>query len=203
MRLYIAYSSQDTKLAERVELALLADNHEVFRDRTSLRPGDGYDSHFREAIQRADMLIFLISPASIRQGCYALTELGYAQERWPHPKDHVLPVMIAPVPAEDVPAYLQAVTILNPQGSAAAEVAQAVRARQHSGPVVEEGWLPSLKAIVWILLGSALLAAGLATLFSFVYRRITIDLAMAVLFLVAGLCGALIVRSVWNRWRSS
>jgi TIR domain-containing protein len=203
MRLYIAYSSQDTKLAERVQLALLADNHEVFRDRTSLLPGDGYDSRFREAIDRADMMIFLISPSSVRQGCYALTELGYARERWPHPKDHVLPVMIAPVPAAELPTYLQAVTILNPEGSIAAEVAQAIRTRQHASPVINDGWLPSLKSLTWILLCSALLGAGLATVFSFVYRRVAMDLSMALLFLIAGLCGVLIVRSVWNRLLSS
>ncbi|HKU13579.1 MAG TPA: toll/interleukin-1 receptor domain-containing protein [Steroidobacteraceae bacterium] len=205
MRLYIAYSSQDTKVAERVQLALLADNHEVFRDRTELLPGDHYDGRFREALSRADMLIFLISPASVRQGCYALTELGYARERWPHPKDHVLPVIIAPVPAADIPAYLQAVTILNPKGSVAAEVAQAIRARtrQHTSAVVKEGLLPSLKSMLGILLCSALLAAGLATAFSFVYRRVTMDPSMALLFLIAGLCGVLIVRGIWNRVRSS
>ena len=205
MRLYIAYSSQDTKLAERVQLALLADNHEVFRDRTSLVAGDNYDGRFREAIGAADMMIFLISPASVRQGCYALTELGYARERWPHPKDHVLPVMIAPVPAADMPTYLQAVTILNPKGSVAAEVAQAVRARagKRASRVGNTGLLPSLKSMLWILLCSALLAAGLATVFSFVYRRVTMDLSMALLFLAAGLCGVLLVRGVWNRLRSS
>lgn len=199
MRLYIAYSSQDTKIAEQVQLALLADNHNVFRDHTSLRPGDDFDSRFREAIRAADVVIFLISPSSVRQGCYALTELGYARERWPHPHGHVLPVMIAPVPSADIPAYLQAVTILEPSGNVAAEVAQAIRARHDAGPHEGDGVLPSLKSMVWILLCSTLVAAGLATLFSFSYRRISIDLSMAVLFLIAGLCGVLIVRGLWRR----
>jgi len=203
MRLYIAYSSQDTKIAEQVQLALLADNHTVFRDHTSLKPGDNFDSRFREAIHATDMMIFLISPSSVRHGCYALTELGYARERWPHPKDHLLPVMIAPVPPADLPAYLQAVTILEPQGNVAAEVAQAIRVRQHVSTQVADGVLPSLKSTMWILLSSVLVAAGLGTVFSFAYRRITIDLPMALLFLVAALCAVLIVRGIWHRLRSS
>jgi hypothetical protein len=203
MRLYIAYSSRDTKVAEQVELALLADNHKVFRDHTSLKAGDNYDGRFREALSDADMMIFLISPSSVRQGCYALTELGYARERWPHPKERVLPVMISPVPTAELPAYLQAVTILEPEGNVAAEVAQAVRARRGISTGVTDGVLPSLKSMVAILLFSALVAAGLGTAFSFTYRRITIDLSMALLFLIAGLCGVLIVRALWRRLRSS
>ncbi len=52
-----------------------------------------------------------------------------------------------------------------------------------------------------ILVASALVAAGLATLFSFAYRRIAIDLSMALLFLIAALCGVLIVRGLWLRLR--
>jgi hypothetical protein len=40
----------------------------------------------------------------------------------------VLPVMIQPTPSESVPAYLKAVTILEPSGNIAAEVADAVKA---------------------------------------------------------------------------
>lgn len=202
MRLYIAYSGQDTRVAEQVELALLADNHKVFRDHTSLKAGDNYDSLFREALRDADMMVFLISPSSVRQGCYALTELGYARERWPHPAGRVLPVMISPVPTAELPTYLQAVTILEPKGNVAAEVAQAVRARRHASADVADGALPSLRSMAWILLCGVLVAAGLATLFSFTYRRITIDLPMALLFLIAAVCGVLMVRTVWRRLRS-
>ena len=202
MRLYIAYSSQDTKIAEQVQLALLADHHKVFRDHTALTAGDDFDSRFREAISDTDLMIFLISPSSVRQGSYALTELGYARERWPHPKDHVLPVMVAPVPVPELPAYLQAVTILEPQGNIAAEVAQAVRARQHNGTEDPGKVLPSLRSLLSILVATALVATGFATLFSYAYRRIPIDLSIALLFLVAALCSVLIVRSAWHRWRS-
>jgi hypothetical protein len=186
MRLYIAYSSKDKEVAEQIQLALLSDGQ-----------------HFRKAIGEADMVIFLISAASVHQGCYALTELRYARERWPHPGDHVLPVKVAPVSFDEIPAYLRAVTVLEPEGNVAAEVAQALRARQHSGTRDSSTVRPSLKSLSSVLLYSVLVATGFGTLFSFVYRRITIDLPMALLFLVAALCVVLVVRGLWHRVRSS
>ena len=127
MRLYIAYASEDLSTAEQVHLALLGDNHQVFFDRGSLQAGDNFDRRFRDAIDATDMMIFLVSSSSLQPGCYALTELDYARRRWPHPQDHLLPVIVRPVELSTVPAYLRAVTILEPRGSIAAEVAQAVR----------------------------------------------------------------------------
>ena len=64
-----------------------------------------------------------ISPHAIEPGSYTLTELRMAQERWPHPGRRVLPVMLEPTEIERVPAYLRAVTIFQPAGNVAAELA--------------------------------------------------------------------------------
>ena len=69
-----------------------------------------------------DLFVFLITPASVRQGAYTLTELRNARERWAHPREHVLPVQLEPTLPE-IPAYLRGVTIFEPEGNAAAEVA--------------------------------------------------------------------------------
>jgi hypothetical protein len=47
--------------------------------------------------------------------------MGIAKKRWRHPGGHVLPVMVAPTPKEAIPAYLRAVTILEPRGDVVAK----------------------------------------------------------------------------------
>src|SRR5699024_2882576 len=73
-----------------------------------------------------DFMVFLISPESVTRGRYTLSELAFAKTKWPNPSNRVLPVMMAPTPLDQVPTYLKAVTILEPQGSAAAETRAAV-----------------------------------------------------------------------------
>ena len=71
-------------------------------------------------------MIFLISPHSIRSRSYTLTELKLAQQKWRHPKNRLLPVMLKETPIDSIPAYLRSVTILEPMGNVSAEVAYAV-----------------------------------------------------------------------------
>jgi tetratricopeptide (TPR) repeat protein len=123
---FLSYSSEQADAATRIELSLKEDGHEVFRDRSSLPPGEGFDSRIRAALEESDLLIFLISRASVSAGRYTLTELKFAEQKWGHPAGHVLPVQVEPVPKDAIPPYLTAVTILAPQGNLAAEVAAAV-----------------------------------------------------------------------------
>jgi TIR domain len=202
MRLYIAYASEDVTTAEQIHLALLSDRHDVFFDRGSLRPGDDFDRRFRDAINAADMMIFLVSPSSVRQGCYALTELDYARRRWPHPQNRLLPVVVEPIDLSTLPAYLKAVTILEPRGSVAAEVAQAVRSRKESAPDSRATSSLSLSALTSSAVGSALLAITLGTLFSRLYPRVEVDLPVAMLFLIVAVSIVFGVRALWRVLRS-
>lgn len=111
-------------------MALEGDGHEVFFDRTDLAGGENYHSVIRENIEGAGLVVFLITPDSVREGSYALSELRIARERWPHPKGHVLPVLLEPTAMEEIPAYLRGVTILEPEGVVAAEVAAEVASRR-------------------------------------------------------------------------
>jgi hypothetical protein len=129
VRIFISYSSKYQAICDRLQLALEADGrHEVFVDRTELTPGRPFDETLRKGIEDCDLLIFLISPESVASGSYALSELGMAKKRWRHPGGHVLPVKVAPTPKEAIPAYLRAVTILEPQGDVVAETVAAVDA---------------------------------------------------------------------------
>ncbi len=60
------------------------------------------------------------------EGRYTLTELKFAEEKWPSPVGRVLPVAVRPTEKAAIPAYLRAMVILRPRGSVAAEVVAAV-----------------------------------------------------------------------------
>jgi TIR domain len=123
---FLSYSSEQADTASRIELSLREDGHSVFRDRSSLPPGEGFDARIRAAVDESDVFVFLISRESVSPSRYTLTELKFAEEKWGNPSGRVLPVMVEPVPGESIPAFLRAVTILKPQGNLTAEVAAAV-----------------------------------------------------------------------------
>jgi formylglycine-generating enzyme required for sulfatase activity len=126
MKIFLSYASGDRSLAEPILFALRAQDHEVFFDRSDLPPGEEFHARIRQAIEASDLLIFLMSPDSVGEDKYTLSELEIAQKRWAHPAGKVLPVMLRPIALDAVPAYLKAVTILDPAGNVAASVADAV-----------------------------------------------------------------------------
>jgi hypothetical protein len=113
-------------VAEEIAFALKERGHSVFFDRDQLPPGASYHTRIKREAERSDLIIFLISPESVESGSYTLTELGYVRRRFGHPAGRVLPVIVAPTPLEQIPSYLRAITLLEPQGNLAAEVAAAV-----------------------------------------------------------------------------
>ena len=126
MRIFLSYSSKDRALAEPIYFTLRADRHKVFFDRSDLPPGQEYDAHILQAIEAADLFIFLVSPDSISEGSYTLAELDIARKTWESPGGRVLPVLVRHTELERVPAYLRAVTILEPDGNVPAIVGDAV-----------------------------------------------------------------------------
>jgi hypothetical protein len=126
MKVFLSYASEDRPQAEEIQLALAGAGHEVFFDRQSLPAGGDYHARIKASVDAADRFVFLISPDAVDPGGYTLTEMGYARSRWPHPKGHVLPVLLRPTPFAAIPAYLKSVTVLEPSGNAAAEVVAAV-----------------------------------------------------------------------------
>src|SRR5262245_37107249 len=123
MKVFLSFSSNQRTVAERISLALLAEKHDVFFDRSSLKRGEAFDAPIRHEIQKSDLFVFLITPDSVAKGSYCLSELEFAREKWPHPKGRVLPVMLIETEFERIPVYAKAVTILPINGDAAAEIA--------------------------------------------------------------------------------
>ncbi len=122
MNIFLSYSSDRRDIAEQVSLALTGSGHKVFFDRDSLPAGDDYHVRIRKGVENSDAFVFLISPRAVAPGSYALTELKYARQKWPDPRRKVLPVMIERTEYQHIPNYLKAVTVLEPEGNAPAEV---------------------------------------------------------------------------------
>lgn len=115
MRVFLCYSSEDRNLVEPISLALRAQGHRVFFDRSDLPPGEEYDMRIRRAMEKSQLFIFMLSPTSLDAGSYTLTELGIAQATWEHPGGRLLPVVLRPMGLDQVPAYLKAITFLEPE----------------------------------------------------------------------------------------
>ncbi len=133
MQLFISYASEDREQVEPVHMALVSAGHQTFFDKASLPAGNDYHGRIHTAVMASDAFVFMVSPHSIAAGAYTLTELKIAKGRWPRPAGHVLPVMTRPMGYDKLPAYLGAVTVLEPEGNLAAEVVLAVAALR-AGP---------------------------------------------------------------------
>lgn len=127
-RVFISHAREDAKIAERIALAVRGRHCKVFLDEHDLPPGGNYEARIHQAIKSSSVFVFLISPASVTEGRYPLTELKFAREKWSHPADHVLPVPVVETPFERVPEYLRAASIMKTHGDVPAEVAAAVDA---------------------------------------------------------------------------
>ena len=125
-KVFICHASEDKPVVEPIQLALAGIGCKVFYDEQSLPPGGDYHSRIETAIARCDVFVFVASKASLASGKYTLSELGLAHRRWPSPANRVIPVAIQGTRPTELPAYLQAVTVLEVKGNAAAEVRIAV-----------------------------------------------------------------------------
>jgi hypothetical protein len=149
MRIFLSVASPDRPKAEEVALALRGDGHIVFLDDTDLPPADSFHERIRRAIQQADIMVFFISPASVSPSRYTLSELKFARDKWQHPKNRVLPVMVSPTPMDKIPPFLKAVTIYSPRGDLTAEVAYEVQRMGASGAGRASIAWPSLSWPEW------------------------------------------------------
>lgn len=126
MQIFLSYASEDKNVAEPIAFSLRGRGHKVFFDKDDLPAAESYDDQIAKAIEDSDFFIFLISPESVSKGRYALTELGFARQKWPIAHRNILPVMLKQVEWSTIPNYLKAVTLLQPEGNIAAEVSNAI-----------------------------------------------------------------------------
>jgi len=126
MRVFLSYASEDRSRIEPIRYALAEQGHDIFYDREDLLPGEAFDSRIRSAIERSDLFVIFLTPHTVDAGSYTLNELSVCERRWPRADGRVLPVILADVPRQDIPAYLRSVTCLTPVGNLTACVSDAV-----------------------------------------------------------------------------
>ncbi len=165
MDIFISYASEQRAIAEEIALALRAEGHEPFFDRSELPEGDSYNARIREAVRDCDLLLFLVSPESVAEGRYTLTELRFAEEKWRSPSGRVLPVMVRATDPASMPAYLRAVVVLRPAGNAPAEVVAAV------DRLSKPGWMRALRRYAVALVALGAIGAGAGAWFVVENRR--------------------------------
>ena len=154
MNIFVSYASERRTVADSISVKLRGEGHTVFFDKDDLPPAESYDASIRKAITDCDLFVFLISPESIAKSSYALTELGFARDKWKSPVGRVLPVVISETKIEDIPPYLSAVTIFTPQGNLVAEVLAEVARRR---PRITKGMIWSGGVVLLALLVGAIL----------------------------------------------
>lgn len=151
MKVFVSYASEDRRQAEDIAVRLQQEDHEVYFDRSSLQPGEGYDEALRGFIDQADLLIFMISPDSVTRGSYTLTELKFATRRWPNPNGKILPVMAKKTPRDAMPSVLRAIGILEAEGNLSAEVIAEVdrlQTRRQNRRTVSLGAIAATMAVI-------------------------------------------------------
>ena len=148
-RVFLSYAVEDVQLAEKIQVALLAQGFTVFfGDR--LPPAGDYQSRIFQAIRKSDLLVFLASPAALQPGRFTLTELDWATARGPNPVGRVLTVLLGGTRPAGLPGYLQGATVLQPRGDVAAEVRFAVAALAR-----QLFWRRCRRAAGWAVLAAA------------------------------------------------
>jgi len=124
LSIFVSYSSDDSQLAESIAQTLKNSGHKVFFDKDSLPPAGDYNERIRRAIRTSDRFLFLASRSALDKGKYTLTELDFAQKRWPSPVGRVFPVLVdRELEPAALPAYLSSVQAINIAGNAPAEIA--------------------------------------------------------------------------------
>jgi len=204
MKIFLSYASEQRELAEAVQLGLRGQGHEVFFDHDALGVGSNYLTRIADEVQRSDLLVFLISPESVAQGRYTLSELDLARRRWPHPQGRVMPVLAAPTPYQAIPQYLKAVSVLEPKGNIVADVVHALQfdmPQPQAEDTVDDGrsvssftrtrsasWIRA--TVIAIALPLLVFGLGLLLVRLDIMRAESLDYVPPV-GLVAGLCGVL------------
>lgn len=202
MRIFLSYASEQKPDAEAIAFSLRSRGNHVFLDRDDLPEGASYDDRIAAAVERSDMMIFLVSPESVAQGRYSLTELRFARYKWRSPSGRVLPVLIKPTPVADVPSYLKAVNILEPQGNKAAEVAFALERLRGAERAIGVAGVTALAGVGFAAVAGLLPIFGDQSRWRWLerlmpgYTSLTIVLLLAVLF--TGLYWCLGDRKWWK-----
>ncbi|MCP4599818.1 MAG: TIR domain-containing protein, partial [Proteobacteria bacterium] len=105
-KIFLSYAREQESQVEKVAVRLRDRGFTVFFDQHSLSGGAPLDDVFKQKVLSCDIFVFFVSPDSVKEGSFALTELYWAKERWPRPAGHVLPVMAVHTEIEQIDPYI-------------------------------------------------------------------------------------------------
>jgi hypothetical protein len=107
-RVFISHAPKDSDWAHQLVEQLTAAGLKVWDSSTDLLPGVDFTREVSRALDRADFLVVLISPAAVKSE-WVRREIQYALgvERF---QDKLIPVLIEPTAKEDVPWILNKLT---------------------------------------------------------------------------------------------
>ncbi len=132
MKLFLSYAHEDRQIAMRAAQALEAEDHRVFIDEHDLRQGDPYNQRIRDAIEDSYGFVFLISPDSVLQGRYTLSELEQAVKKWRPAQGHIFAFFARPT--TQLPDCLPATTIERTDGPLPAKIAEVIAKSKFGSP---------------------------------------------------------------------
>ena len=111
MKIFVSYSHQDASVAEKIASELKRCGHDVFLDIHQLDVGDIFNRKLKQAIDRSDIFVFLASPNSLRQNCWARRELDLAMNfRSSLTNIWIVPVILAGHDGINLPSNIQNLT---------------------------------------------------------------------------------------------
>jgi WD40 repeat protein len=112
LKVFVSYARAEMKIADDLVLALKGLGIEVTIDRSELHYGEQWQLELAEFIRRSDTVLWLLSPASIAsQWCsWELGEVIRLNKR-------LVPVRVAPVKDDTIPAYLGKIHMLPAVGT--------------------------------------------------------------------------------------
>src|SRR5580658_6580731 len=101
-RIFISYSRKDMAFADRLDAALRARGFEPLIDRTDIYAFEEWWKRIQALISRADTVVFVLSPDSVKPGTGALKEVEFSASL----NKRFAPIIFRPVVDKDVPETL-------------------------------------------------------------------------------------------------
>ena len=180
MKLFVSYARENSDTAHELVSALNSAGFLTFLDTRDLPPGGEFHARIKSEIDAADVFIFLASEFSVAPGSYSLTELSFAETKWPDPTGNILPVILPGFSPDQLPAYLRPVGALRPVGNLIPETVAWVKDREDQGfppepspgerlrswsrrakpPLRSARFRIPMSALKWIIIGALMMLGG-------------------------------------------
>ena len=108
LRVFLSYAKRDDKLAQALRTELEKGGFEVWDAAAKLTPGDNWALEQGEALEDAEAMVVLLSPAALASD-HVQREIDYALGE-PRFKGRLIPVVVRPV--KEIPWILETLQIL-------------------------------------------------------------------------------------------